>query len=69
MHFHHPSPSLEDWRMRCPCGARAEQAYGLCRKCRARANWLRRRARRGWFAHLPKKNPRSTGRTAQEVNA
>jgi hypothetical protein len=44
MPFHHPTP-LEDWRLQCPCGARAENAYGICRKCRARLTWNRRKAR------------------------
>jgi hypothetical protein len=33
---------LDNWCWRCPCGARAEHAYGVCRKCRARAAWCRR---------------------------
>ncbi|GAA4618428.1 hypothetical protein GCM10023195_82820 [Actinoallomurus liliacearum] len=40
---------LDDWQRQCPCGARSEYRFGLCRKCRARAAWFRRtaRARRG----------------------
>jgi hypothetical protein len=35
---------LNEMRWGCPCGARAEEPYGLCRKCRARAIWRRRTA-------------------------
>ncbi|GAA4620445.1 hypothetical protein GCM10023196_004450 [Actinoallomurus vinaceus] len=47
MHLH-PLP-LDERGRQCPCGARSERRFGLCRKCRARAAWLRRtaRARRG----------------------
>ncbi|GAB3979213.1 hypothetical protein GCM10029978_073990 [Actinoallomurus acanthiterrae] len=40
---------LDNRSLQCPCGARAERRFDLCRKCRARAAWLRRtaRARRG----------------------
>ena len=31
----------EDRRRRCPCGAVAQQPYGLCRECRAVAVWRR----------------------------
>ena len=38
----------EDRRRRCPCGAVAQQPYGLCRECQAVAAWRREteRARR-----------------------
>jgi hypothetical protein len=32
---------------RCPCGAAAETRRSFCRKCRARARWMRRKARPG----------------------
>lgn len=35
---------LRDWPGRCPCGAAATHAYGLCAKCQARAYWKRRKA-------------------------
>ncbi len=44
----------EDRRRRCPCGAVAQQSYGLCRACRAVAVWrqetsqTRGRAILGW---------------------
>ena len=40
----------EDRRRRCPCGAVAQQPYGLCRECQAVAVWRRetkRTSRRG----------------------
>lgn len=37
---------LDDWRFLCPCGAKAEHEYGICRKCQARATWRRRHATR-----------------------
>ena len=41
---------VEDRRRRCPCGAVAQQPYGLCRECQAVAVWRReteRTRRRG----------------------
>ncbi len=44
----------EERRRRCPCGAVAQERYGLCRECRAVAVWrqetsqTRRRAIPGW---------------------
>lgn len=35
----------EDRRRFCPCGASAESARGLCRKCRARTAWRRHNTR------------------------
>ena len=35
----------EDRRRRCPCGAVAQQPYGLCRECQAVAVWRRETAR------------------------
>ena len=35
----------EDRRRRCPCGAVAQQPYGLCRGCRAAAVWRHETAR------------------------
>jgi hypothetical protein len=35
----------EDRRRQCPCGAVAEQPYGLCRKCHARMIWRRKTTR------------------------
>ena len=32
---------VEDRRRRCPCGAVAQQPYGLCRECQAAAIWRR----------------------------
>ena len=32
---------VEDRRRRCPCGAVAQQPYGLCRECQAVAVWRR----------------------------
>lgn len=26
---------LDTWAWQCPCGARAEDKYGICRKCQA----------------------------------
>jgi hypothetical protein len=43
MHLH-PIP-LDDWPWHCPCGARAQRRYSLCRKCQARAAWWRRNRR------------------------
>jgi hypothetical protein len=40
----------EDRRRRCPCGAVAQQPYGLCRECQAVTVWRRetkRTRRRG----------------------
>jgi hypothetical protein len=34
----------EDKRRQCPCGAMAEEAFGLCRKCHARFAWRRKTA-------------------------
>ena len=28
---------VDDWRRQCPCGAVAQQPYGLCRGCQAAA--------------------------------
>ena len=42
----------EDRRRRCPCGAVAQQPYGLCRECQAVAVWRRKTAGRG-AAPLP----------------
>ena len=36
---------VEDRRRRCPCGAVAQQPYGLCRECQAVAVWRRETAR------------------------
>jgi hypothetical protein len=36
----------EDRRRQCPCGAMAEEAFGLCRKCHARFAWRRKTASR-----------------------
>ena len=36
---------VEDRRRRCPCGAVAQQPYGLCRECQAAAVWRRETAR------------------------
>ena len=35
----------EDRHRHCPCGAVAEQPYGLCRKCHARMVWRRKTTR------------------------
>jgi hypothetical protein len=35
----------EDKRRQFPCGAVAEHAHGLCRKCQARIAWRRRAGR------------------------
>ena len=35
----------EDRRRQCPCGAVAQQPYGLCRECRAVAVWRHETAR------------------------
>ena len=46
---------VEDRRRRCPCGAVAQQPYGLCRECQAAAVWRRettrtsRRASPSWI--------------------
>ena len=65
MHLH-PS-GLDELNMQCPCGARAERAYGLCRKCGARAAWRRRKARKTWLGRLPK-SIRRTYEHAEEAN-
>jgi hypothetical protein len=44
MHLH-PIPLLDHWAWQCPCGARSQYRYGLCRKCLARASWSRRKMR------------------------
>ncbi len=38
---------VEDRRRRCPCGAAAQQPYGLCRECQATAAWRRKTERTG----------------------
>lgn len=40
-------------RRRCRCGALTEPGRGLCRKCRARARWHRRKASRSPRRTLP----------------
>ncbi len=35
---------VKDRHRRCPCGALAQQPYGLCRKCQAAAVWRRETA-------------------------
>jgi hypothetical protein len=35
----------EDRRRRCPCGAVAQQRYGLCRECQVAAGWRPETAR------------------------
>ncbi len=35
----------EDRRRRCPCGAAAQQHYGLCRGCQAAAVWRQETSR------------------------
>ena len=37
----------EDRRRGCPCGAVAQQRYGLCRECRAVAVWHQETRRTG----------------------
>lgn len=37
---------LDNWRWTCPCGARAAEPNGICRKCRARARWQQKITRR-----------------------
>jgi hypothetical protein len=37
---------------RCECGALTEGHARACHKCRSRARWLRRKARRDETAHL-----------------
>ncbi len=36
---------VEDRRRRCPCGAVAQQRYGLCRECQVAAVWQQETAR------------------------
>jgi len=36
---------------RCPCGALADSGRPVCRKCAARARWLRRKARLSAASH------------------
>jgi hypothetical protein len=36
---------LDDRRRSCPCGARTDQHFSLCRKCQARATWRRHHQR------------------------
>lgn len=43
---HHLKYFLDEVRWGCPCGARSDEPYGLCRKCRARAAWSRRNGRK-----------------------
>jgi hypothetical protein len=45
-------------RYTCPCGACADEAYGYCRKCRARITWRR---------HHRHPSRRRTGRLARRV--
>jgi hypothetical protein len=33
---------IEQRRHQCPCGAVADQPFGLCRKCQARDAWRRK---------------------------
>jgi hypothetical protein len=37
------APLVRDRFRTCPCGARTDQTFGLCRKCHARVIWRRRR--------------------------
>lgn len=57
----------EQRRRQCPCGAVAEQRFGLCRKCQARNAWRRkttpshRKATRGRPARRTRKVARFFG--------
>jgi hypothetical protein len=42
----------DDRRRRCPCGAVAQQRYGLCRECRAVAAWRQETVRTRYRAIL-----------------
>ncbi len=51
--MNHPSlvaALVEHRRRRCPCGAVAQQPYGLCRECQAAAVWRCEVARAGRHA-------------------
>lgn len=50
----HHSFLLDEWRWTCPCGARAAERHGICRKCRARARWERKIVRRRGMTYLRK---------------
>lgn len=39
------APLIRDRFRTCPCGARTDEPFGLCRKCRARMTWRRRNRR------------------------
>jgi hypothetical protein len=43
---------VEDRHRRCPCGAVAQQPYGLCRECQAAGAWRREAGQSGRRATL-----------------
>jgi hypothetical protein len=48
--MNHPIPVaalVEDRHCRCPCGAVAQQHYGLCHRCQAAAIWRHKTTRTG----------------------
>jgi hypothetical protein len=57
----------EQRRHQCPCGAVADQSFGLCRKCQDRNAWLRkkgftrRKATRHRIVHRARKVARIFG--------
>jgi hypothetical protein len=58
-------------RGHCPCGAVAESAYGLCRKCQARIAWHRKvtRTRRRDARRLTGRRARTLVRLLAETLA
>jgi hypothetical protein len=70
----HPDPTAAlaaEERRHCPCGAVAESAYGLCRKCHARTAWHRKvtRARRREARRLTGRRARTLVRLLAETLA
>ena len=45
MHPHLIASLAHIRRNACPCGARSDEPFGLCRKCQARAAWRRHNQR------------------------
>jgi hypothetical protein len=53
----------------CACGAHLEERQTLCRKCRAKARWLRRQAGRRVAVRRPGGKRRPEGRPGRTAEA